>query len=82
MGSMNSASSRFEAHTISFRPDDRTPLPENAVVHIILGMWMEGWGLEQSEAFIVTDNGAELLYSFPRPLVQKLIPNSRIQFTN
>lgn len=29
-------------HTISFRPDDRTVLPENAVVHIILGMWMDG----------------------------------------
>ncbi|MBN34614.1 MAG: ectoine hydrolase DoeA [Rhodospirillaceae bacterium] len=53
-------------HTISFRPDDRTPLPENAVVHIILGMWMEGWGMELSETIHVRDRDAVCLTQFPR----------------
>jgi len=53
-------------HTISFRPDDRTALPENAVVHIILGMWMEGWGMELSETIHVRQNDAICLTDFPR----------------
>jgi Xaa-Pro dipeptidase len=53
-------------HTISFRPGDETPLPENAVVHIILGMWMEGWGMELSETIHVRANDAVCLTQFPR----------------
>lgn len=53
-------------HTISFRPDDRTALPENAVVHIILGMWMDGWGMELSETIHVRANDAICLTQFPR----------------
>ncbi len=53
-------------HTISFRPDDRTMLPENAVVHIILGMWMDGWGMELSETIHVRANDAICLTQFPR----------------
>jgi len=53
-------------HTISFRPDDRTLLPENAVVHIILGMWMEGWGMELSETIHVREHEAVCLTQFPR----------------
>lgn len=53
-------------HTISFRPDDRTVLPENAVVHIILGMWMDGWGMELSETIHVRDKDAVCLTQFPR----------------
>lgn len=53
-------------HTISFRPDDRTALPENAVVHIILGMWMEGWGMELSETIHVRTRDAACLTQFPR----------------
>ncbi len=53
-------------HTISFRPGDETPLPENAVVHIILGMWMEGWGMELSETIHVRENDAVCLTQFPR----------------
>ena len=53
-------------HTISFRPGDNTPLPENAVVHIILGMWMEGWGMELSETIHVRENDAICLTQFPR----------------
>lgn len=53
-------------HTISFRPGDETPLPENAVVHIILGMWMDGWGMELSETIHVRENDAVCLTQFPR----------------
>jgi len=53
-------------HTISFRPGDETPLPENAVVHIILGMWMDGWGMELSETIHVRENDAACLTQFPR----------------
>ncbi|MGB0925951.1 MAG: M24 family metallopeptidase [Pikeienuella sp.] len=55
-------------HTISFRPDDRTPLPENAVVHIILGMWMDGWGMELSETIHVRAQDAACLTDFPRDI--------------
>ncbi len=53
-------------HTISFRPDDQTILPTNAVVHIILGMWMDGWGMELSETIHVRENDAVCLTQFPR----------------
>ncbi|HCH25024.1 MAG TPA: ectoine hydrolase DoeA [Oceanospirillaceae bacterium] len=53
-------------HTISFRPEDNTLLPENAVVHIILGMWMDGWGMELSETIHVRKNDAICLTQFPR----------------
>ncbi len=53
-------------HTISFRPDDQTALPENAVVHIILGMWMDGWGMELSETIHVRETDAICLTQFPR----------------
>ncbi|MFT4716989.1 MAG: Xaa-Pro aminopeptidase [Paracoccaceae bacterium] len=53
-------------HTISFRPDDHTALPENAVVHIILGMWNDSWGMELSETIHVRANDAVCLTQFPR----------------
>jgi hypothetical protein len=39
--------------------------------HMILGIWMEGWGYELSETFVVTDSGAECLAEFPRDMVVK-----------
>ena len=53
-------------HTISFRPEDQTLLPENAVVHIILGMWMQGWGMEVSETIHVRATDARCLTRFGR----------------
>ena len=37
-----------------------------AVVHIILGMWMDDWGMEMSETTLVTPDGVECLTQFPR----------------
>jgi Xaa-Pro dipeptidase len=53
-------------HTLSFRPGDTTPVPENAVVHIILGMWMDDWGMEVSETIHVRADDAVCLTNFPR----------------
>jgi Xaa-Pro dipeptidase len=38
------------------------------VVHSILGMWMDGWGIEVSETILVTETGNETLTKFPRDI--------------
>jgi ectoine hydrolase len=58
-------------HTMSLRPGDRTVLEPNMTFHMILGLWMEDWGYELSEAFRVADGGAECFCSFPRALTVK-----------
>lgn len=58
-------------HTMSLRQGDRTELEPNMTFHMILGMWMDGWGFETSETFAVTKSGADCLCSVPRALVVK-----------
>lgn len=53
-------------HTISLRKDEATILKENMTIHVMLGMWMEDWGMELSETVVVTKNGVECLTDFPR----------------
>ena len=53
-------------HTLSFRPDEPTIVPENAVVHVILGMWMDDWGMELSETLHVGGSGCVRLCDFPQ----------------
>ncbi len=53
-------------HTLSFRPNEPTIVPENAVVHVILGMWMDDWGLELSETLHVRANDCQRLCDFPQ----------------
>lgn len=55
-------------HTISLRPGDRTILKPGNVLHSILGMWMDGWGIEVSETILVTERGCETLTNFPRDI--------------
>src|SRR5436190_9363218 len=55
-------------HTISLRPGDKTMLAPGNVVHSILGMWMEDWGIEVSETILVTGTGCETLTKFPREI--------------
>ena len=55
-------------HTISLRPGDKTVLKPGNVLHSILGMWMDGWGIEVSETILVTETGCETLTSFPRDI--------------
>lgn len=54
--------------TISLRPGDMTVLEPGNVLHSILGMWMDGWGIEVSETILVTANGCETLTRFPRDI--------------
>jgi Xaa-Pro aminopeptidase len=53
-------------HTISLRQGDRRVLEPGNVLHSILGMWMDGWGIEISETILVTERGCEALTEFPR----------------
>ena len=55
-------------HTISLRPGDKSVLEPGNVVHCILGMWMQGWGIEVSETILVTEKGNETLTRFPREI--------------
>jgi ectoine hydrolase len=57
--------------TMSLRPGDTTVLEPNMTFHMILGMWMDGWGYELSESFAVTEHGAECLSHVPRGLTVK-----------
>ena len=37
-------------------------------LHIILGIWMDGFGYEMSEPVVVTDAGVERLTALPQEL--------------
>jgi ectoine hydrolase len=58
-------------HTASLRPGDKTVLEPNMTFHCIPGLWEDGWGIEISAAFVVTERGAVALYDFPDELVVK-----------
>ena len=47
---------------------DTSEIAENMAFHMILGMWMGGWGYEISESFVVTATGADCLTHLPRSL--------------
>jgi ectoine hydrolase len=57
--------------TISLRADDDTVLQAGMAFHVILGMWMDGWGYELSEPVLLTDAGAERLTDLPQRLTVK-----------
>ena len=52
--------------TVSLRAAEKTVIQENMVLHVILGMWMDNWGMEVSETVAVGETGAECLTNFPR----------------
>ncbi len=53
-------------HTVSLRADEKTVLEKNMVLHVMLGMWLDDWGMEISETVAVTDTAVECLTQFPR----------------
>jgi len=57
--------------TASLRPGDRTVLEPNMCFHCIPGIWQDGWGIEISAPFRVTDAGAERFCAFPEELTVK-----------
>ena len=58
-------------HTASLRPGDKTILKPHMTFHMILGMWMDDWGFECSESFVVTETGCETFADFSRMLFLK-----------
>lgn len=58
-------------HTASLRADDATVLVPNMTFHLMLGMWMDGWGYELSETFRVSRDGHEVFADFPQQLFVK-----------
>lgn len=58
-------------HTASLRPGDKTVLKPNMVFHMIPGIWMDTYGVEISESFLVTENGCEVLADVERKLFIK-----------
>ncbi len=57
--------------TISLRAEDRTEITAGMAFHVILGMWMDGWGYETSEPVLVAERGAEQLTHLPGGLTVK-----------
>ncbi len=53
-------------HTVSLRDDDKTVLQSNMTLHVMLGMWMDDWGMELSETIAITPQGVECLTQFSR----------------
>ncbi|MPW20401.1 Uncharacterized hydrolase/peptidase y4tM [Paraburkholderia piptadeniae] len=58
-------------HTISLRQGDTSVLEKGNTIHTILGMWMDGWGIEISETIHITEKGCETLANFPRDIFVK-----------
>jgi|TARA_B100000315_G_scaffold242620_1_gene265014 Xaa-Pro dipeptidase len=56
-------------HTVSLRANEQTILEQNMTLHVMLGMWMDGWGIEFSETVAVTASGVESLTQFVREVV-------------
>ncbi len=56
-------------HTVSLRADDTTVLEPNMTLHVMLGMWMDDWGMELSETVVITDSGVNCLTQFERDVM-------------
>lgn len=57
--------------TVSLRAGSETELQPGMAFHVILGMWMDGWGYETSESVVLTERGAEPLTDVPQGLTVK-----------
>jgi len=57
--------------TVSLRAEETTELAPGMAFHVILGMWMDGWGYELSEPVVVTDTAPERLTHLPQELTTR-----------
>lgn len=55
-------------HTVSLRADEDTEIKENMTLHVVLALWMDGWGIELSETILVRKTTCEAITQFPREL--------------
>jgi ectoine hydrolase len=58
-------------HTVSLRPGDKTVLKPGMTIHFMPGIWLDTYGFECSEPFLVTETGCEKLIDFPEKLFIK-----------
>ena len=58
-------------HTISLRPGDKTVLQPGMTLHMIPGIWLDDCGIDISESFVVTENGAKCFTNYARKLLVK-----------
>jgi Xaa-Pro dipeptidase len=58
-------------HTVSLRPGDKTVLEPGMTIHFMPGIWLDTYGFECSEPFLVTESGAEKLIEYPQKLFVK-----------
>lgn len=59
----------FGERTVSFRPGDATELRPGMTLHLMPGIWIDGWGIVITESFELTDDGVRTFCSMPRDLV-------------
>ena len=55
--------------TMSMRAGDRSDLQAGMTFHMMIGMWLDGWGYSLSETIVVTEHGAERLADIPAGLL-------------
>lgn len=58
-------------HTVSLRPGDKSVLRPGMCIHFMPGIWLDTYGFECSEPFLVTETGCEKLIDFPQRLFTK-----------
>ncbi len=57
--------------TVSLRPGDKTILQPGMTIHFMPGIWLDTYGFECSEPFLVSESGCEKLIDFPQDLFVK-----------
>ncbi|GAB6280402.1 MAG: ectoine hydrolase DoeA [Thermovirga sp.] len=55
-------------HTVSLRPGDKTIMKPGMTIHLMPGIWLDEFGFECSEPFLVTEKGCETFMDFPRKI--------------
>ncbi|MFP4705571.1 MAG: M24 family metallopeptidase [Spirochaetota bacterium] len=58
-------------HTVSLRPTDNTELVPGMTIHFMPGIWLDTYGFECSEPFLVTESGCKKLIDYPQKLFTK-----------
>jgi Xaa-Pro dipeptidase len=58
-------------HTVSLRPGDKTVLKPGMTIHFMPGIWLDTYGFECSEPFLVTETGCEKIIAYPEELFVK-----------
>lgn len=55
-------------HTVSLRPGDKSVLTKGMTIHFMPGIWLDTYGFECSEPFLVTEHGCEKIIEYRQEL--------------